>query len=73
MLVKTGGDLDGWAYHAEKRAGLRSSERAAFDLAFVKAENRGSAGVRPAVDRALAEMRKALMRRLGTPRWGATG
>lgn len=71
MLVKTGGDLDGWTYHAEKRAGLRSSERAAFDLAFIKA--RAVAGVRPAVDLALAEMRKALMQRLGKPRWGATG
>lgn len=71
MLVEAGHDLDGWAYHSEKRAGLRSSERAAFDLAFLRA--RAMAGVRPAVDLALAEMRKTLMLRLGRGRWEAAG
>lgn len=66
-------DSPDWKYHAECREKLRSSERAAFDLAFVKAENRGSAGVRPAVDLALAEMRRALMLRLGLGRWGSVG
>jgi len=60
-----------WLYHHTCRQKLTSSERAAFDLAFVRA--RAVAGVRPAVDLALAEMRRALMQRLGTPRWGATG
>lgn len=69
MLVKAGGDMDGWTYHAEKRAELTSSERQTFDLEFIRA--RAVAGVRPAVDLALAEMRKKLMLRLGRGRWGA--
>jgi hypothetical protein len=60
---------DDWIYHDDRRQQLTSSERAAFDLEFVKA--RAIAGVRPAVDLALAEMRKKLMLRLGRGRWGA--
>lgn len=69
MFVKAGGDMDGWTYHADCRAKLTSSERQTFDLEFVRA--RAVAGVRPAVDLALAEMRKKLMLRLGRGRWGA--
>lgn len=69
MLVKAGGDMDGWTYHADCRATLTSSERATFDLEFIKA--RAVAGVRPAVDLALAAMRAKLMLRLGRPTWRA--
>jgi hypothetical protein len=69
MLVKAGGDLDGWTYHADCRAKLTSSERQTFDLEFVRA--RAVAGVRPSVDMALAAMRAKLSNRLGTPTWRA--
>jgi hypothetical protein len=58
-----------WLHHSECRAKLTRSERSTFDLAFVKA--RAVAGVRPAVDLALSEMRKRLMLRLGRGRWEA--
>ena len=58
-----------WAYHASARKPLTSSERATFDLEFIRA--RAVAGVRPAVDLALAAMRTKLMQRLGTPTWRA--
>ena len=58
-----------WDYHAQARARLSNSQRAAFDLEFIKA--RKEAGVRPAVDMALARMRAKLMQRLGTPTWRA--
>jgi hypothetical protein len=61
-------DLD-WSYHDKCRAKLTSSERATFDLEFIKA--RAVAGVRPAVDLALAAMRAKLMGRLGKPSWRA--
>jgi hypothetical protein len=60
---------DDWIYHDDRRQQLTSSERAAFDLAFIRA--RAVAGVRPAVDMALAEMRKKLANRLGNPTWRA--
>ncbi len=60
-----------WLYHHQCRGKLTSSERSAFDLAFVRA--RAVAGVRPAVDLALAAMRTKLMLRLGRGRWGAVG
>jgi hypothetical protein len=69
LLVKMGGDLDGWTYHADCRAKLTSSERQTFDLEFVRA--RSVAGVRPSVDLALAAMRAKLMLRLGKPSWRA--
>ncbi len=58
-----------WDYHEKSRVKLTSSERATFDEAFVRA--RAVAGVRPAVDLALAAMRRELGRRLGTPTWRA--
>lgn len=58
-----------WVYHCQCREKLTSSERQEFDLEFVKA--RAVAGVRPAVDLALAEMRTKLMQRLGKPTWRA--
>lgn len=58
-----------WLHHSDVRAKLTSSEQAEFDLAFVR--SRSVAGVRPAVDLALSEMRKKLMLRLGRGRWGA--
>lgn len=60
-----------WLHHHDCRKKLTSSERAAFDLEFIKA--RAVAGVRPSVDLALAAMRKKLMSRLGRGRWGAAG
>ena len=58
-----------WLHYSEARKELTSSERATFDLEFIKA--RAVAGVRPAVDLALAAMRTKLMQRLGTPTWRA--
>lgn len=58
-----------WLHHAEARKRLTSSERATFDLEFIKA--RSVAGVRASVDLALAEMRRKLMHRLGKPSWRA--
>lgn len=58
-----------WLYHHEARKKLTSSERATFDLEFVRA--RAVAGVRTSVDLALAAMRAKLMLRLGRGRWGA--
>ena len=58
-----------WQHYAECRDRLSSSEKAEFDLAFVKA--RQIAGVRASVDLALAEMRRKMMNRLGKPSWRA--
>lgn len=69
VMAERFGDLKDWTYHTEKRSRLTSSEQQEFDLAFVKA--RAVAGVRPAVDLALAEMRKKLANRLGKPTWRA--
>ena len=71
MMAVTNADFADLAYLRNAEAKLSTDELEEFRALFFSEECRGMAGVRPAVDLALAAMRAKLSNRLGTPTWRA--
>ena len=71
MMAVTNADFADLAYLRSAEEKLSADELEEFRALFFSKDCRGVAGVRQAVDLALAAMRTKLMQRLGTPTWRA--